>query len=203
MKTTALQYEGGERSCAHSYLLPLVERIVEDRRPQKIFDLGCGNGSVGNTLSRYAAVTGVDPSESGVGIARRSFPHLTVRTGSAYDDLATEYGTFPLVISLEVVEHLYDPRLFAKRLYQLVEPGGVAVVSTPYHGYWKNLALALSGKLDRHFTVLWDGGHIKFFSVRTLTELLQEAGFGKIDFQFVGRVPLLAKTMIAVAHKHG
>jgi hypothetical protein len=39
-------------------------------------------------------------------------------------------------------------------------------VSTPYHGYHKNLGLALSGKMDAHFTALWEGGHIKFFSIR-------------------------------------
>ena len=47
----------------------------------------------------------------------------------------------------------------------------------PHHGNLKNCAFALSGKLDAHFSALWDGGHIKFWSRRTLTALLQEAGF--------------------------
>jgi 2-polyprenyl-6-hydroxyphenyl methylase/3-demethylubiquinone-9 3-methyltransferase len=38
-----------------------------------------------------------------------------------------------------------------------------SVISTPFHGYWKNIALAVSGKFDDHFTALWNGGHIKFF----------------------------------------
>jgi 2-polyprenyl-6-hydroxyphenyl methylase/3-demethylubiquinone-9 3-methyltransferase len=75
---------------------------------------------------------------------------------------------------------------------------GVAVISTPYHGYWKNLAQALTGKMDGHFTALWDHGHIKFWSMRTLGELLREAGF--VDVRF-GRVPALAKSMAAVAKK--
>ncbi|MFN3682011.1 MAG: hypothetical protein ACK4VP_08235, partial [Nitrospira sp.] len=79
--------------------------------------------------------------------------------------------------------------------------GGVAIVSTPYHGYWKNLALALSGKMDAHFTALWDHGHIKFWSIRTLRQLLQEAGFSEIRFLRVGRIPPLAKSMIAVAYR--
>jgi len=73
-----------------------------------------------------------------------------------------------VVLSLEVVEHLYAPRHYARTVFELLRPGGVAVISTPYHGYWKNLALALMGKLDAHFTALWDHGHIKFWSVRTL-----------------------------------
>ena len=102
---------------------------------------------------------------------------------------------------LEVVEHVYFPRRYAATLFALLEPGGTAIVSTPYHGYWKNLALALSGKMDAHFTALWDYGHIKFWSVATLTRLLAEAGFDDIRFQRVGRIPALAKSMIAIARR--
>jgi hypothetical protein len=47
----------------------------------------------------------------------------------------------------------------------LLSPGGVAFISTPNHGYLKTLALAVTGKMDAHFTASWDGGHIKFFSI--------------------------------------
>lgn len=80
-------------------------------------------------------------------------------------------------------------------------PGGVAILSTPYHGYWKNLGLALTGRMDRHFTALWDHGHIKFWSVDTLGELLREAGFVDVRFERVERIPALAKSMIAIARK--
>ena len=55
--------------------------------------------------------------------------------------------------------------------------------------------------MDRHFTALWDHGHIKFWSMATLGELLREAGFVDLRFERVGRVPALAKSMIAVARK--
>ena len=106
-----------------------------------------------------------------------------------------------MVYSLRVVEHVYAPRVFAKTLYSLMEPDGVAIVSTPYHGYWKDLALALTGRLDAHFTALWDHGHIKFWSIATLSALLREAGFGRIELERVGRVPPLAKSMIAIARR--
>jgi 2-polyprenyl-6-hydroxyphenyl methylase/3-demethylubiquinone-9 3-methyltransferase len=195
------EYRSSGYSCAHAYLLPAVERIVAAKKPERIFDLGCGNGVVANRLSSYAPVTGIDISASGVQIARENFPHLNIHVGSAYDDLARQYGTFPIVVSLEVVEHLFDPRTYAKRLFGLVEAGGIAVISTPYHGYWKNLALALTGRFDTHFSVLWDGGHIKFWSMRTLGLILKEAGFCQVEFLRVGRIPALAKSMIAIAHK--
>jgi 2-polyprenyl-6-hydroxyphenyl methylase/3-demethylubiquinone-9 3-methyltransferase len=148
-------------------------------------------------------VAGVDPSQEGIANANQAWPHLRLETGSAYDDLAARFGRFPMVVSLEVVEHVYAPRNYARTLFDLLEPGGTAIVSTPYHGYLKNLALALSGKMDAHFTALWDHGHIKFWSIETLTKLLDEAGFMNIRFHRVGRVPQLAKSMIAVAQKPG
>lgn len=200
-------YFHAERSHAHAYLLPAVRTELEDIRKglgnePKLFDLGCGNGSVGAQLATEGwSVTGVDPSTLGIAQARKAYPHLRFEEGSAYDDLAARFGQFPVVISLEVVEHAYAPRDYAKTLFDLTEPGGTAIVSTPYHGYFKNLALALTGKLDSHFTALWDNGHIKFWSVATLTTLLTEAGFGDVRFHRVGRIPALAKSMIAVAKR--
>jgi 2-polyprenyl-6-hydroxyphenyl methylase/3-demethylubiquinone-9 3-methyltransferase len=55
--------------------------------------------------------------------------------------------------------------------------------------------------MDKHFTALWDHGHIKFWSERTLRALLAEAGCHEIEFRRVGRIPALAKSMIAIARK--
>jgi 2-polyprenyl-6-hydroxyphenyl methylase/3-demethylubiquinone-9 3-methyltransferase len=106
------------------------------------------------------------------------------------------------VLSLEVVEHLYDPRAFARSAFDLLLPGGKLILSTPYHGYWKNLAIALFHHFDRHHGPLWDHGHIKFWSERTLTSLLVEVGFAPPTFLHVGRaIPAFAKSMIAVGQK--
>ena len=127
---------------------------------------------------------------------------LDLRLGSAYDDLAADFGQWPFVLCLEVVEHVYFPHRLARTLSELCEPGGLAIVSTPYHGYWKNLALSLvPGAWDRHHHPLSDHGHIKFWSIPTLGALLSSAGFREISFMRVGRIGLLAKAMIAVAGK--
>lgn len=160
------------------------------------------NGAVANELVRLGwEVPGVDPSEQGIAQANARYPNIPLQIGSAYDDPAGSYGTFPVVVSMEVVEHVYAPRKYAATLFSLVERGGTAIVSTPYHGYWKNLAMAIAGRMDNHFTALWDHGHIKFWSERTLSALLEEAGFRDIRFRRVGRIPALAKSMIAIARK--
>ena len=122
-------YFHAERSHAHGYLLPAVRTELEDIRKglgnePKLFDLGCGNGSVGAQLATEGwSVTGVDPSTLGIAQARKAYPHLRFEEGSAYDDLAARFGQFPMVISLEVVEHVYAPRDYAKTLFDLTEPG--------------------------------------------------------------------------------
>lgn len=199
-------YQKPGLECSHDYLLPKVIEILKARATaqnlRRIFELGCGNGSVANVLQQLGfQVQGIDYSESGIRVAREHYPQLSLNVGSAYDDLAGEYGKFPFVLSLEVVEHLFFPRKFAKTLYDLLDDGGTAIISTPYHGYLKNLALALTGKMDAHFTALWEGGHIKFWSVQSMTILLKEVGFEDIQFYRVGRIPALAKSMIVVASK--
>lgn len=199
-------YEDGELNDSHNYLVPSVLNILASlsipSSRRRVFEIGCGNGAVAAVLANEGYQTaGVEVSAQGLEQARRRYPHLSLQAGSAYDRLAEAHGQFPIVISLEVIEHLYAPRAFAKTLYDLVEPSGTAIVSTPYHGYWKNLALALTGRLDAHFTALWDHGHIKFWSMKTLKVLLIEAGFRDISFTRVGRIPALAKSLIAIARK--
>lgn len=198
------RYSDSELNHSHNYLLPKLTQILAARQDgllgRRLFDLGCGNGSVTNYLAQCGyLVTGVDPSEEGIKSAKRAYPQILIEQGSAYDNLVDKYGKYNIVVSLEVVEHLYSPRRFAKTIYNLLDPGGIAVISTPYHGYWKNLALAITGKLDAHFTALWDHGHIKFWSISTLSALLQEAGFKKLEFYRVGRLSPLAKSMFVVA----
>ena len=213
MTTPSLPDAGGYRydsaglNCSHGYLLPALLEILRREsatlpKPVRVFDLGCGNGAVAHAVAGCGyQVRGVDPSGEGIAQARRAYPDLVLEAGSAYDCLTEKFGRFPVVYSLEVVEHVYYPRKFAACLFDLVQPGGIAIVSTPYHGYIKNLALALTGKMDDHFTALWDHGHVKFWSRRTLGELLRGAGFTEIRFPRLGRVPALARAMIAAARR--
>jgi 2-polyprenyl-6-hydroxyphenyl methylase/3-demethylubiquinone-9 3-methyltransferase len=200
------EYSSAACGCAHAYLLPAIDRwlgrLGVTPSQQRAFDLGCGNGAVAQWLTTKGfRVCGVDPSETGIREAQQAFPELDLRIGSAYEPLHESFGKFPLLVSLEVVEHVYSPRAYARCVYDLLEPGGVALISTPYHGYLKNLFLAITGKMDSHFTALWDHGHIKFWSPKTITALFEESGLRVIEISRIGRVPALAKSMLIVAQR--
>ena len=84
---------------------------------------------------------------------------------------------------------------------RLSAPGGLVIVSTPYHGYLKYLAIALPNRWDAHHCPWYDGGHVKFWSRRSLTQLLEQNGFRVVDFVGVGRFPWLWNSMVLVAIK--
>ncbi len=197
------QYDSANASHTESYLWAPVTRTLQSHfQKARVLDLGCGNGAFARNIARLGYdVVGIDPSKSGIEQAQSSSVACLFEVGSAYDNLLEKYGEFDCVVSLEVVEHLYSPKEFAKNVFRVLKPGGVGIISTPYHGYIKNLTLAVTGKLDAHFTALWDHGHIKFWSVSTLTQLLESQGLNIEGFQFAGRVRFLAKSMVAVVSK--
>ncbi|HKG78651.1 MAG TPA: class I SAM-dependent methyltransferase [Pyrinomonadaceae bacterium] len=179
-----------------------VELVKKLEGVRLICDLGCGNGHISGRLAALGyRVTGVDASTSGINIARRTYPSATFIETLIDASLGERLGTFDLVISSDVIEHLYRPSDLLAAAGSLLKPGAHALIGTPYHGYIKNVVLAATGKMDSHFSALHDGGHIKFFSVRTLSRLMKSHAFEDLSFTFYGRAPWLWKNMICHARK--
>lgn len=192
---------------SHDYLFdPIARELACATGVQTILDAGCGNGSMTARFSKAGRdMYAFDLSESGVNQAALTLGRDRVRVASVYEDFRElfPFRQFDAVLSVEVIEHLYDPRTFIRRVREVLRPGGTFVVTTPYHGYVKNLTLAATGRLDAHFTALWDGGHIKFWSRNTLSSLLREAGFTITGFRGAGRLPWLWKSMVVRAQAPG
>src|SRR5262245_32896181 len=102
------RYNDALPTWANAYLWPILTKILTTHSfpERRAIDLGCGNGATANMLSGLGFdVTGIDLSESGIALGRKSFPHLQLYIGDVCDDLARTYGQFHLVVSLEVIEH--------------------------------------------------------------------------------------------------
>jgi len=199
------EYDYSSKSPCHTFfyiLGPLVTMLDMDVN-KCILDLGCGNGAIANHLiSLGYNVYGADASESGIAIAREQNPDRffiqDLSTGELPDELRGI--KFDTIISTEVIEHLYDPYKFIEFCSKvLAASNGELILSTPYHGYLKNLVLGIFNKWDGHYDPLWQGGHIKFWSVKSLTRLLNQYNFKVTDFKGCGRLPYLWMSMLVKA----
>ena len=165
-----------------------------------ILDLGCGNGHLANYLINAGFnVYGTDASKKGIAIARNKHPDRFFVQDLSTGDIPKELKDlkFDTIISTEVIEHLYNPQLFVELCGQILSSSkGELILSTPYHGYLKNLLLSILNKWDRHMNPLWLGGHIKMWSPNTLSQILKINNFKMIAFKGCGRVPYLWMSMV-------
>lgn len=189
-----------------NYINPAIRRLVKAVGRKDVLDVGCGNGVLCNDLAEDGFnVVGVDADPRAIEIARDKYPktqfELIDLDDAPENFTATPDGRFDVVVSTEVIEHIYSPHKWASYCFDALRPDGTLIVTTPYHGYLKNLALSLADKWDRHHDPLWYGGHIKFWSKRTLSKLLTDAGFEVIGFEGVGRISYIWKSMIIIARR--
>ena len=186
-------------------LLKEIERVLSPLpRGSRILDAGCGNGFIAGELhKRGFTVVGIDVSESGIAICKAAYPDVSFHVASICDEtLSTATGgEFDAIIAFEVIEHIYSPATFLNNCRNLLKTGGTLIISTPYHGYLKNLVLALTGKMERHFQPTHEGGHIKFWSRKSLLSELRQFEFRVDEFIGIGRIPFLWKSMMVKAVK--
>jgi 2-polyprenyl-3-methyl-5-hydroxy-6-metoxy-1,4-benzoquinol methylase len=197
-------YSDTDATFVHGYIAKPMLNLLHPNTNKNILDVGCGNGSlvkyfVENGYNAY----GTDASESGIKLAAEFAADRFALQDLSTDDLPVQFEhlNFDTITSTEVIEHLYDPRkfiTFCKNIL-LKNGGGEIILTTPYHGYIKNLLIAIAGKWDQHASPLWDGGHIKLWSKKTLSQLLVEQGFTVTDFVGCGRIPYVWKSMIIKA----
>ena len=99
-----------------------------------------------------------------------------VRRARIGDPLPLEDGEADAGWAGEVLEHVADVGALAGELRRVVRPGGVVAVTTPDHSRLVLLRLALRPRAaDEHFHPYAD--HLRFFTRRTLGEVLRGAGF--------------------------
>lgn len=194
-------YTHGESTGVDPAILREVQRLLVAgaARDCRVLDLGCGNGYFSERLGKAGfVVVGVDHSATGIEQARRHHRNASFAQVDGEDLHGMQaLGAFDAVVSIEVIEHVRSTSAFVRSLRESLRPGGIAIVTTPYHGYLKNLLIAATGRHDSHYNPLWEGGHIKFFSRRTLASAFVSQGFEVLEMSRVGRVPPLAKSLVA------
>jgi SAM-dependent methyltransferase len=133
--------------------------------PRSILDLGCGNGSLLLALGRRwpgARLRGLDPSPESVGRAHDA--GIDAQCGSVG---AASVDRADLVVSVNVIEHVADPRPFLRSIASLLAPGGTALLVCPDGAHaWLELLFA---------------DHLWSFSSAHMRHLAPEAGLEVVD----------------------
>ncbi len=163
--------------------LALLEPYL--KAEDRLLDVGCGDGRVLELLhSRHPRAVGVDISWNALREAKQRVPTGRWACAALERELPFADASFDVALFFEVIEHLLDVPTALRALHRVLRPGGLLYLSTPYHGLAKNLALAALA-FDHHFDPV--GPHIRFFTVRSLTRLLRQAGFRVERHRCLGR----------------
>jgi 2-polyprenyl-3-methyl-5-hydroxy-6-metoxy-1,4-benzoquinol methylase len=168
----------------------LLERVgaprSSDGRAARVLDVGCGEGHLTSALvSAGFDVVGVDVSEEPLRRARAKYPGLDLRRIPPEGSWPLPDAAFDMVWAGEVIEHVTDTPGWLSEVRRVLRSGGLLALSTPAHGRLELLALALSpGAFAAHFDPRSD--HVRFYSSRTLSRLLDDFGFYDVDVRVRG-----------------
>lgn len=180
---------------------PLLSRFIPTDEGISIFDFGCGNASVMvemKKLNPKAHYYGVDVSEEALSEAKVKMPEAEFLHIEDGGEFGMKDGVVDFVFTSEVIEHVYDTENAAKEIARVMKRGAKLLLTTPYHGFLKNLALVLFG-FDKHFDPV--GPHVRFFSKKTLCALFEKYGVETKKVFYYGRFYPFSHSIVIYAEK--
>jgi 2-polyprenyl-6-hydroxyphenyl methylase/3-demethylubiquinone-9 3-methyltransferase len=166
---------------------------------ERVLDVGCGEGRFTAELANAGArVVGVDVAEEPLRRARARHPELDLRLLAGEDGWELEDAGFDVVWAGEVIEHVADTAAWLSEIRRVLRSGGSLLVSTPAHGRLTLMRLALSERaFARHFDPR--GEHVRFYSRETLSRLIGDFGFERIEVRSAGGPPGARRLLLANA----
>ena len=175
---------------------PRLTRIIEivtALAPSSLLDLGCGGGFLLDRLADrgLTGLTGMDVYD------RPGGDRFEYVRGDVTRRLPFEDATFECVVAGEIIEHVPNPDELLREVRRVLVPGGTLILSTPNLVSWANRVLVPLGvqplgtetssevALGRRHRVLGQGnqvvGHLKVFTYRALTEILERYGYDVVS----------------------
>jgi SAM-dependent methyltransferase len=110
----------------------LVLEVIRANQPvggwRRILDVGCGDGLFFDRLLEFGAVEGVEPFE---GLVDTFGKHRSQIHIGGFDERLQLDGHFPLILMLDVLEHMPEPVRAIQYALQLLDSGGLLLVTVP------------------------------------------------------------------------
>lgn len=159
-----------------------LKKLFKDK--EKILDVGCGDGAVGEfLLKRFSCeVYGIDISKEAVEKAKKR--NVKAIVARSEDRFPFEKESFDAVFWGDNIEHLFDPLFTAREIKRVLKKNGRLILSCPNMGYWRyRFYYLMNGSLpDTEWTGHnpWNWSHIRFFNLDLLKQFIKVAGFREI-----------------------
>src|SRR5689334_13119233 len=144
----------------------------------RVLETGCANGRFSNVLVEHGCtVVGVELDSDAAQEAARFCESVIV--GDLEDpEVQAQIPTgFDVLLFGDVLEHLVRPWEVLQQLRERLEPGGSVVISMPNVAHWDVRVGLLFGRFDYQYDGVMDATHLRFFTRRTLWEMLEQTGF--------------------------
>lgn len=143
-------------------------------RQKVVCDIGCGGGSFLdfiNTVSKKAVA--IEPNKKYHDALKRQGYSVFQYAQDAMEEYA---GKIDVITSFDVIEHVNDPKLFAKDAFELLSDGGKCIIGTPTD--YPVLRQMLGDEFNRF---IFQVQHPWVFSETSLRNIFEEAGFKDIQ----------------------
>ncbi|MBI2276591.1 MAG: class I SAM-dependent methyltransferase [Dechloromonas sp.] len=153
----------------------IVARLI--RPGSRVLDVGCGMGGTLKSLrdTRQCEVVGLEPNHSRAAAVEEAGVTI-IQTTLDQADPAT-LGMFDYVMFLDVLEHMANPHEVLVDAGRLLKPGGVVIVSVPNVAHWSVRLNLLFGNFDYAEAEIMDATHLRWFTRRTVTKMVEAAGY--------------------------
>jgi 2-polyprenyl-3-methyl-5-hydroxy-6-metoxy-1,4-benzoquinol methylase len=160
--------------------------LVRSIRPAggAFIDVGCGRGEIIEMLlPHFDRLVGIDATIGEMerfclGLADEAKRKVEIQAVDLDGEWNLPDSSFDVVTCLAVLEHLIDPYGAASELTRIAKRGGILVIEVPNIAYVKYRLSLLAGTFPATSgsTAHWDGGHLHYFTQKSLTGLFAKYG---------------------------
>lgn len=113
----------------HNYLFEIIKKIIDENKYKTALDLGCGSGAFAMRLKKAGLqVECADINKESFAAKDIKFYSINLNDLNFSEKIIKKYD---LIISIEVIEHLYSPLGFLRNLCNLLNKDGSIVITTP------------------------------------------------------------------------